>query len=91
MKKFRAGDPATRRYIDQRPTSSEKHDRKDGYIPTRLRTRSEKALRDGPTNVRQEDISVLLTSVAFGDVKKYRSALRANVEIINARNDSFCL
>ena len=94
MKKFKTGDAATRPHKDQRPSSSEKHPRNDGYQPTRLRKRTEKALRNIDAAVRQEknkDITVMLKQVVHGDVKHYPTVLRANVELSDLHKRSFSL
>ena len=94
MKAFKAGNPATRPHVDQRPSSSEKHARNDGYIPSRLRARHEKALAHIETDVEnqpKEDITVLLTNMAFGDAKHYPNMLRANTEVSDIGKRSLSL
>ena len=94
MKKFKGGDPATRPHKDQRPSSSEKHPRKEGYVPTRIRAETEQALRNADAIMRREkseDLTVLLSHIAVGDVKHYPTMLRANVEASDPHNKSFSL
>lgn len=94
MKKFKTGDAATRPHKDQRPSSSEKHPRKGGYEPTRLRNRTEKVLQNADAAMRQEkneDTTVLLESMAFGDVEHYPTVLRANVEVSDQHKGSLSL
>ena len=94
MKRFKTGNPATRPHKDQRPSSSEKHPRGDGYLPSRFRSRTERALRNIDAIARQEkneDISVLLTHIAVGNVKHYPTMQRANVEASDPHKRSFSL
>ena len=59
-----------------------------------FRNRSEQALRSADADVRQEkngDITVLLTQMAFGEVKHYPNMLRANNKVSDTRKRSFSL
>ena len=94
MKKFKTGNAATRPHKDQRPASSEKHLRNDGYEPTRFRNRIENALQNADALMRPEknkDITVMLKHVVFGDVKHYQTILHANVEPSDPHERSFGL
>ena len=94
MKQLRSSNPKSRAHIDQRPSSSEKHVRNDGYIPSRLRARSEKALLNIEASVEKqphEDINILLTHMAFGEPKHYPNMLRANSEVSDIGKKSLSL